>query len=80
MTGHLLGGAGAVEAVVSVMALREGIIPPTIGYKVKDDKCDLDICPNIVRKAKVELALSNSFGFGGHNACLAFKKCPGENM
>lgn len=80
MTGHLLGGARAVEAVVSVMALREGIIPPTIGYKVKDDKCDLDICPNIVRKAKVELALSNSFGFGGHNACLAFKKCPGENM
>ncbi len=73
MTGHLLGGAGAVEAIACIMALRTGIIPPTIGYKVPDSACDLDICPNESRKCKVDLALSNSFGFGGHNACLAFR-------
>ena len=73
MTGHLLGGAGAVEAIACIMALRTGIIPPTIGYEVPDSACDLDICPNESRKCKVGLALSNSFGFGGHNACLAFR-------
>lgn len=73
MTGHLLGGAGAVEAIACIMSLRTGTIPPTIGYKVPDSACDLDICPNESRKCKVDLALSNSFGFGGHNACLAFR-------
>lgn len=73
MTGHLLGGAGAVEAIACIMALRTDIIPPTIGYSVPDPDCDLDICPNEVSNCKVDMALSNSFGFGGHNACLAFK-------
>ncbi|MGN1115590.1 MAG: beta-ketoacyl-ACP synthase II, partial [Candidatus Ornithomonoglobus sp.] len=73
MTGHLLGGAGAVGAIAAVMALRTGIIPPTAGFRIKDEACDLDICPNTARKARIELALSNSFGFGGHNSCLAFK-------
>jgi len=72
MTGHMLGAAGAVEAIVCVKALCEGILPPTIGYREPDEDCDLDIIPNTARMAKVELALSNSFGFGGHNACLAF--------
>lgn len=74
MTGHLLGGAGAVEAIVSIMALKSGYIPPTIGYQVSDSVCDLDICPNQPRKYKADLALSNSLGFGGHNSCLAFKE------
>lgn len=73
MTGHLLGGAGAVEAVASVMAIHAGIIPPTVGYEMNDTACDLDVCPNKARNAKIELALSNSLGFGGHNSCLAFK-------
>ena len=73
ITGHLLGGAGAVEAIACIMALRTDIIPPTAGYSVPDPDCDLDICPNEARACKVDLALSNSFGFGGHNACLAFK-------
>lgn len=74
MTGHMLGGAGAVEAVAAVMALKTGVIPPTIGYQEPDESCDLDYVPNTARKAEVRLALSNSFGFGGHNACLAFVK------
>ena len=74
MTGHLLGGAGAVEAIVSVMSLKSGYIPPTIGYQVSDSVCDLDICPNLPRKYKADLAMSNSLGFGGHNSCLAFKE------
>ncbi len=72
MTGHMLGAAGAIEAIACIMALREGILPPTIGYREPDPECDLDIIPNRARKARVELALSNSFGFGGHNATLAF--------
>lgn len=75
MTGHMLGAAGAVEAIASVLALNDGIVPPTIGYKEKDPECDLDYVPNEARKTEVELALSMSLGFGGHNACLAFKKC-----
>lgn len=74
MTGHLLGGAGAVEAIVCIKALQTGYIPPTIGYKVSDTACDLDICPNKARKTEIDLALSNSLGFGGHNSCLAFRK------
>lgn len=72
MTGHMLGAAGAAEAIVCVKALCEGILPPTIGYREPDEECDLDIIPNTARMAKVELAISNSFGFGGHNASLAF--------
>ena len=72
--GHLLGGAGAVEAIVAVMALRTGIIPPTVGYKISDPACDLDVCPNDAKEYKAELVLSNSIGFGGHNSCLAFRE------
>ncbi len=74
MTGHLLGAAGAVEAIFSVKAIEEGIIPPTINYETKDPDCDLDYVPNEARKRDVRAVLSNSFGFGGHNACLVFKK------
>lgn len=74
MTGHMLGAAGAVEAIAAVLALRNGIIPPTIGLYEPDPECDLDYVPNVARKAEVDLALSISLGFGGHNACLAFAK------
>lgn len=74
MTGHLLGGAGAVEAVVSVCALREGLVPPTIGYEEPDEECDLDYTPNEAKKANLTAAMSASLGFGGHNACIGFKK------
>ncbi|MCD7757621.1 MAG: beta-ketoacyl-ACP synthase II [Clostridiales bacterium] len=73
-TGHMLGAAGATEAVISVLAMTEGIVPPTVGYQVPDPDCDLDVVPNQARKADVELALSCSLGFGGHNGCLAFRK------
>ncbi|MBI5586463.1 MAG: beta-ketoacyl-ACP synthase II [Deltaproteobacteria bacterium] len=74
MTGHLLGGAGGVEGVFSVLALREGLLPPTINYETPDPDCDLDYVPNQARKADLTYALSNSFGFGGTNAVLLFKK------
>ncbi len=74
MTGHMLGAAGAVEAIASILALKNGIIPPTINYLEPDEECDLNYTPNKAVKADIELALSTSFGFGGHNACLAFKK------
>ena len=74
MTGHMLGAAGAVEAIASIKALQEGIVPPTIGYQEPDPECDLDVVPNISRKADVRYALSLSLGFGGHNACLALAK------
>jgi 3-oxoacyl-[acyl-carrier-protein] synthase II len=73
MTGHLLGGAGAIEAIITALALKEGFLPPTINYKTPDPECDLDYVPNVGRKADITYALSNSFGFGGHNATLAFK-------
>ncbi len=74
MTGHMLGAAGAVEAMACLLALREGIIPPTINLLEQDEACDLNCVPNTAVKADITLALSNSLGFGGHNACLAFRK------
>ena len=78
MTGHLLGAAGAVEAVFTTMALLEGFVPPTIGYQVPDPACDLDIVPNQGRKSDIKVALSNSLGFGGHNAAIVLKKWEGQ--
>ena len=74
MTGHLLGAAGAVEAIFTAMALKEGYVPATIGYQVPDPACDLDIVPNQGRQADIKIALSNSLGFGGHNAAVVLKK------
>lgn len=74
MTGHMLGAAGAVEALACIMAIKEGIIPPTINLKEQDEACDLNCVPRKAVKADITLALSNSLGFGGHNACLAFRK------
>ena len=73
-TGHLLGAAGGVEAVACIKAIETGIVPPTIGYKVKDEECNLDIVPNVARKADVKYAMSNSLGFGGHNSSILLKK------
>jgi len=72
MIGHLLGAAGAVEAIISLLALRDQILPPTINYETPDPACDLDYVPNVARQAKVNVVMSNSFGFGGHNAALVF--------
>ena len=74
MTGHLLGAAGGVELVASVFAIKHQVIPPTINVDNLDPEVDVDIVPNIAREAKVDAALSNSFGFGGHNAALLVKK------
>lgn len=74
MTGHMMGATGAVEAIASVMALNEGIIPPTINYKEKDEECDLNYTVNKAENVDVDYAISTSLGFGGHNACIAFKK------
>jgi len=74
MFGHLLGAAGAVEAIFTVLTVRDGIMPPTVNYDTPDPECDLDYVPNIARKVKVNIALSNSFGFGGVNATLVFRK------
>ncbi len=74
MIGHLLGAAGGVEAIVAVLAIRDGVIPPTTNYENPDPECDLDYVPNEARKSKVDSVLSNSLGFGGHNASLLFKK------
>ncbi len=74
MTGHLLGGAGGLEAGISVLSLRDQIIPPTINLEIPDPECDLDYVPNVARKATLDYALSNSFGFGGTNAALLFKQ------
>ncbi len=77
MTGHLLGGAGGLEAGFAVLVLRDQIIPPTINYENPDPDCDLDYVPNQARKASTEYVLSNSFGFGGTNAALLFKRFTG---
>jgi 3-oxoacyl-[acyl-carrier-protein] synthase II len=74
MTGHLLGGAGALEALICVKVLKDGIIPPTINYDTPDPDCDLDYVPNEARQADVRVAMSNSFGFGGHNACVVLRR------
>ena len=74
MTGHLLGAAGAVEAIVCLLAMERGLIPPTINHEVPDPGCDLDYVPNVARPAKVDVAVSNSFGFGGHNAVLVLRR------
>ena len=73
-TGHCLGGAGAIEAVISIMAMRDGIIPPTINYETPDPECDLDYVPNKARRAELKAVMSNSFGFGGTNGVVIFKK------
>jgi 3-oxoacyl-[acyl-carrier-protein] synthase II len=72
--GHCLGAAGAIEAVISIMALNANILPPTINQEVKDPECDLDYIPNTARHADIEIAMSNSFGFGGTNGAIIFKK------
>jgi 3-oxoacyl-[acyl-carrier-protein] synthase II len=72
MTGHTLGGAGAVEAVACVLAIRDGIVPPTVNYTTPDPECDLDYVPNEARAMKIDTVMSNSFGFGGHNVALIF--------
>jgi 3-oxoacyl-[acyl-carrier-protein] synthase II len=74
MTGHMLGAAGAIEAMACLLALRDGIIPPTIHLDSQDPVCDLNCTPNTAVVQEIDLALSNSLGFGGHNACLAFRK------
>ena len=77
MTGHLLGGAGGVEAVFTALAVRDSFVPPTIHYEQPDPECDLDYTPNVGREMPIRYALSNSLGFGGHNACLVFGKWEG---
>jgi len=74
MTGHTLGAAGGIEAITSILALRHGVLPPTINYSTPDPDCDLDYVPNQARACKVEYALSNNLGFGGHNASLIFRR------
>ena len=74
MTGHMLGASGAVEAIISALAVKNNIIPPTINYQVPDDDCDLDIVPNKARESRVDYAMSNSLGFGGHNASIVLRK------
>lgn len=77
MTGHLLGAAGGVEAVYSLLAIKHGVIPPTVNYENPDPECDLDYVPNVPRESKIKTVMSNSFGFGGTNATLIFKKFTG---
>ena len=74
MTGHLLGAAGVVEAIFSILALRDQVAPPTINYQTPDPECDLDYVPNTARRMKIEVTLSNSFGFGGTNGSLIFRR------
>jgi 3-oxoacyl-[acyl-carrier-protein] synthase II len=77
MTGHLLGAAGGVESIATVLSLHHGLLPPTINYETPDPDCDLDYVPNQARKQDIEVALNNAFGFGGTNATLAFRKFRG---
>jgi 3-oxoacyl-[acyl-carrier-protein] synthase II len=74
MTGHLLGAAGVVEAIFSVLAIRDGVAPPTINYRTPDPECDLDYVPNSARRMKIDVSLTNSFGFGGTNGSLVFRR------
>jgi 3-oxoacyl-[acyl-carrier-protein] synthase II len=75
MTGHMLGGTGAVEAIVTALSVKENFLHQTIGYTTPDPECDLDYCTEGAVECEVNAALSNSLGFGGHNATLCFKKC-----
>jgi len=77
MIGHLLGATGAVEFVATVQTIRNGVIPPTINYETPDPDCDLDYVPNQAREVGIKTAISNSFGFGGHNVCLCVRKFEG---
>ena len=77
MTGHLLGAAGGIECIATALALKNGILPPTINYETPDEGMDLDYVPNKSREQKINAAISNSFGFGGHNACIVLKKFEG---
>ena len=74
MTGHLLGASGAIEAIITTLAVKNNFAPATINYQVPDEECDLDIVPNVGRDAEIEYAMSNSLGFGGHNASIIIKK------
>ena len=74
MTGHLLGAAGAIEAIATVKAMNDQLAPPTINYKTPDPDCDLDCVPNNAQECNIDAALSNTFGFGGHNAVICFRK------
>ena len=80
MTGHLLGAAGAIEAIFTVLAIKESILPPTINLETPDRECDLDYVPNVARKKEINAAMSNSLGFGGHNATIVFKKFDNEKV
>ncbi len=73
MTGHMMGATGALEVIFCIQSVREGILPPTIHYETPDPECDLDYIPNTARKKKIDLAISNAFGFGGHNAVIAIR-------
>jgi 3-oxoacyl-[acyl-carrier-protein] synthase II len=77
MTGHLLGAAGSTEAIFTLLAIQDGIIPPTINYEEPDPECDLDYVPNVARQKSLNVAMSNAFGFGGTNAALILKKFSG---
>jgi 3-oxoacyl-[acyl-carrier-protein] synthase II len=77
MTGHMIGAAGSIEAIFCLLAMRDGLIPPTINYETPDPQCDLDVVPNQARKADLNITMSNSFGFGGHNATLILGKANG---
>jgi 3-oxoacyl-[acyl-carrier-protein] synthase II len=74
MIGHTLGAAGAIEAAACVMAVQQGMLPPTINFETKDPECDIDMIPNLARKVNIKAAISNSFGFGGQNGVLVFSK------
>jgi 3-oxoacyl-[acyl-carrier-protein] synthase II len=74
MIGHLLGAAGSIEAVITILAIKHGVIPPTINLTHPDPECDLDYVPNQARQVKIRTAMTNSFGFGGHNSVLIFRK------
>jgi 3-oxoacyl-[acyl-carrier-protein] synthase II len=76
-TGHCLGAAGALEAIFTILAVERGVLPPTINYDAEDPECDLDYIPNEARESDLTIGASNSFGFGGHNACVIFKKFDG---